>query len=162
MAWLAWVIVGILMLAGLAGTVIPVLPSVGLVWAGLLIAGFASSWTLVTLPQLIVWGIVSVAAAAGSFWGGSLAAKASGGKRWASLGALLGAMIGFFTAGPVGLFIGAGVGAFAGAWWSERKTGTALHVAGLTMLGTLLGAALQAAVTLSMLGWFVWRVLTLE
>lgn len=159
MAWWAWVIVGSLMLAGVAGIVIPVLPSVGLIWAGLLVAGLASNWTLVTIPQLLAWGVVCGVAAIGSFWGGSLAARASGGKRWAMVGALVGAVVGFFMGGPVGLFIGAGAGAFAGAWWSERKTQQAIKVAGLTMVGTLLGAALQAAVTLSALGWFVWRVL---
>lgn len=162
MTWWAWLLVGLCMAAGLVGTVIPILPGVGLVWAGLLIAGLASNWTLVTLPQLLVWGVVSALAAAGSFWGGSVAARASGGKRWAMLGALLGAVVGFFGGGPVGLFVGAGLGAFAGAWWSERAPGQALKVAGLTMIGTLLGAGLQAAVTLSALGWFVWRVFTVE
>lgn len=162
MAWFAWVIVVLLMTAGLAGTVIPLLPSVGLVWAGLLVAGLASGWTLVTLPELLVWGVVSSLAALGGLWGGSLAAKASGGKRWATLGALFGAVIGFFTSGPVGLFVGAGAGAFLGAWWGERKTSVALKVAGLTLLGTLLGAALQGAVTLAALGWFLWRVIGFE
>lgn len=160
-AW-AWLIVVILMAAGLVGTVVPVLPSVGLVWAGLLVAGLASDWTLVTMLQLLVWGLVSILAAAGSFWGGSLAARASGGKSWATLGAFAGAIVGFLMAGPIGLFLGAGAGAFAGAWWQERKAEAALKVAGLTMLGTVLGAALQAAVTLSALGWFIWRVMTVE
>lgn len=163
MVWWAWIVVVILMAAGLVGTVVPVLPGVGFVWAGLFVAGLASTWTLVTLPQLVGWGVVSILAAMGSFWGGSLAARASGGKRWATVGALAGAVVGFFTGGgPLGLFIGAGIGAFAGAWWRERKTDQALKVAGLTMVGTLLGAALQAAVTLSALGWFVWRVLAVE
>jgi uncharacterized protein YqgC (DUF456 family) len=160
MSWWAWIVVGLLMVTGLVGIVVPVLPSVGLIWAGLLVAGLFSDWTLVTLPQLAVWGVISLLAAVGSFWGGSLAARVSGGKRWAGLGALAGAIVGLFMGGPVGLFIGAGIGAFAGAWWSERKAEQALKVAGVTMLGTLLGIALQAAVALSAVGWFVWRVVT--
>jgi uncharacterized protein YqgC (DUF456 family) len=86
-----WVVVVLLVVAGLAGTVIPALPGVPLVMAGLFlgawIGGFESvSWlTLGILPMLTVFaqvvdflasafGVRYTGAGARAFWGATLGA----------------------------------------------------------------------------------------
>ena len=107
---LLWIVAILLVLVGIAGTVLPMLPGVPIVFAGLLLAawidGFAHvGWpVLVTLGGLTVLSLIVDAAAA------SLGAKRAGAGRAAAVGAAVGSLVGLFFGLPGLLF-----GAFAGA-----------------------------------------------
>lgn len=147
-----WLLTGVLVLAGLAGSVLPALPGAPLILVAAvlhrwLLPGYASLWTIAVLGVLAALSVVIDAAC------GVLGVRRFGGGRWAMLGAGLGAAIGFFF-GPIGLFAGAIGGAVLCEMAFDRK---ALHdalKAGIGAgIGMLVGTILRFGLALFMAVW---------
>jgi uncharacterized protein YqgC (DUF456 family) len=106
-----WCVTVILLLAGLIGSVVPLLPGTTLILAGVLL----QKWLL---PGTLTWTAVSWIAA---FWmlsivvdllGTILGTRLLGGSKWGMAGASGGALIGVFISLPA-LILGSILGAFA-------------------------------------------------
>jgi len=103
----------VIMLVGLAGVVVPVLPDVWLIWVGALIYGLLAGFdgwlggiVMALLTALAVLGVVV------DLGLGTAAAK-QGGASWQAIAASLAlALAGFFLLPPFGALIGALVGLF--------------------------------------------------
>jgi hypothetical protein len=147
-----------LVLIGLAGILLPLLPGLPLVFAGLLLAAWTNGfsrvgfWTLALLAGLTLLSLLL------DFWATAHGAKRAGGSGRAVLGASLGLLAGVFFGLP-GLLLGPFLGALIG----ELSLGTpwqqATGVGAATWLGLLLGMALKLTLALAMLAIFVidWR-----
>jgi uncharacterized protein YqgC (DUF456 family) len=143
----------LLVLAGIAGTVLPVLPGVPLVFAGLALAAWRDGfdhvgpWTiaLLALLTLVSFG-VDVAGAA-------LGLKRSGASGWALAGALAGLVAGLFFGIP-GLLLGPFVGAFGAEWLARRDLRRAGRAGVGAWIGLVLATALRLAVAFAMVGVF--------
>lgn len=152
-AEVGWTILAaIVMIVGLAGVVVPVLPGLMLLWGTALAYGFAVGFETI---GLVVMGILSVILAVSIIKGIVLPrreAVASGASTMAQLGGLVGAIAGFFLIPVVGVFVGGLVGILAveylnkGNWddaWRSTKglaKGLGINVLvdlvlGLTMIG---------------------------
>ena len=94
------VVVGLLMLAGLAGSVLPFLPGPPLIFAGALVYAFATSWMAIGIGRLAILGALAVLAYVLGHAASALGAKRFGGSWWAVVGALVGAVIGVFLGPP--------------------------------------------------------------
>lgn len=168
-AALWWTLTAVLVLAGLAGTVLPVLPGTLLVLAGLFVGawidGFArvGGWALgvIVVLALLAWATDYVAALLG--------AKKVGASRWALIGAAIGTVVGLVM-GLVGVLFMPFVGAVAGELYALRHqpgalqgatTGQAFKVGTATWIGMLVGTAIKIALAFVMVGVFVvayaWR-----
>jgi uncharacterized protein YqgC (DUF456 family) len=149
-----WVVAVILIAVGVIGTVLPALPGVILVFAGVALGAWIddftriSGWTLLVLGilTLLVWAIDYFAAAAG--------AKKAGASRQALIGATIGTVVGVFT-GLVGLIFMPLVGAAVGEYLAQRDLIRAGRVGFATWLGLLAGTVLKVAVVFLMVGIFV-------
>lgn len=146
-----WVIVGSLLLIGLVGTVVPGLPGVGLAFAGVLIFAAATQFTLVSVPTVIVFGLIGALAVAADYAGSLLGAKVGGGKRMALAGTIIGSLIGAVSGGPAGLFIGAFLGGLLGALMEGQTHQQAVKIALLSMVGIVGASAFQFVLTLAMI-----------
>jgi len=156
-----WAILVILiMLAGLCGTVVPLLPDTPLIVAAAVLHHFifgarGASWTTILVLTFLM--LVSLVL---DFVSGSMGAKYFGATRWGAIGGILGAVIGIFY-GPVGLF----VGPLAGVLLGELLGGQGLLPAGRstwgTFLGTVAGMAGKFAIAVLMIGWFLVATLVL-
>jgi hypothetical protein len=147
-----------LVLIGLAGILLPLLPGLPLVFAGLLLAAWTNGfsrvgfWTLALLAGLTLLSLLL------DFWATAHGAKRAGGSGRAVLGASLGLLAGVFFGLP-GLLLGPFLGALIG----ELSLGTPLQqatgIGAATWLGLLLGMALKLTLALAMLAIFVidWR-----
>jgi hypothetical protein len=142
------------MLAGLCGTIFPLLPDTPLIVAAAVLHHFVfgargAGWT--TLLVLTLLMLISLAL---EFVSGSIGAKYFGATRWGAIGGILGAIAGIFY-GPVGLL----VGPLAGVLLGELLGGQGLLPAGRstwgTFLGTVAGMAGKFAIALLMIGWFL-------
>jgi len=144
----------VLILAGLLGTVIPMLPDTILIFAGAflhrLMLGPAHSvgWT-----TIVALGCLTALAHLLDFMSGSLGAKYFGATRWGAIGGVLGAVVGLFFGLP-----GIIAGPLAGVLLGELAGGRGLAPATKSTLGTLLGTGAgmlaKGAVALLMVGWF--------
>lgn len=150
---LLYVVGALLVVVGLAGTVLPVIPGTLLVFAGLVVAAWAEGFTRVGWVGLAIIGVLAVLAFVADFVASLLGAKRVGASPLALFGAALGGLIGIF-AGIVGMIVGPFVGAFAGEWMARGR----LRQAGKVGLGTWLGllAAAVAKVVLAFAMIAVW------
>lgn len=149
----------VIMLFGLAGTIIPMLPGLPIMWAGALIYAIITGFQEIGLIYLVVFGALTVVVQVLDYVANLYGAKKMGASGWGIFGALVGMLVGLFTGGVVGLV----VGSFAGAILGEiliGKTGSQALKAGLgTFLGFLGGTLIKFAVGCTMLGIFLWQVL---
>lgn len=151
------VIVAVLMLAGLAGSVVPLIPGTPLVFAGALVYAIATDFTPVGAGRLAVLAALAVAGWALEHLAGALGARGAGGGRAAVIGAIAGAVIGLAFA-PLGLLLGPIAGAIAGELLSGRDPVGSVRTGIGTALGVLGGVVAHFAFALTMVALFVWWV----
>jgi uncharacterized protein len=142
------VLAAIVVIVGLVGTVVPVLPGVLLVFGGLFLAAWAERFTRVGAAGLTIIGLLAALAFVADLVASWLGAKRVGASPAALVGATLGALVGLFFGLP-GLVLGPFLGAAAGELFARRD----LAQAGKVGLGTWLGllAAALAKVVLAFL-----------
>ena len=148
----------VLVVVGIAGTILPALPGLPLVFAGMLLAAWAGDFQQVGVPMLVVLGLLTVFSLAVDFWATALGAKRVGASRLAIIGAMVGTLAGLFF-GPVGLLLGPFAGAIAGELIHRRSLqkhdlGQAAKIGVGTWFGILFGTVLKLALAFTMLGLF--------
>ena len=148
----------VLVVVGIAGTILPALPGLPLVFAGMLLAAWAGDFQQVGVPMLVVLGLLTVFSLAVDFWATALGAKRVGASRLAIIGAMVGTLAGLFF-GPVGLLLGPFAGAIAGELVHRRSLqkhdlGQAAKIGVGTWFGILFGTVLKLALAFTMLGLF--------
>ena len=155
MTALWWTLTLILMLVGLAGAVIPLLPGTTIILAAAilhrLMLGEDHSIGLWTIGGLTFLTAVSYVV---EFFSGSVGAKKFGATRWGGIGGMIGTIVGLFFGIP-GVFVGPIVGVLLG----ELLGGQGLLPAGKSTWGTFLGTAagivLKLIIAGLMIGWFL-------
>lgn len=148
-----WMVAAFLVLAGMLGSVLPALPGVPLVFAGLLIAAWAENFQRVGWIALTLLGLMTAASFAIDFVATSLGAKRVGATRLAIVGALAGTLVGVFLGLP-GLILGPFAGAVAGELISHGQLERAGRVGLATWVGLLFGTLAKLALVFTMLGVF--------
>lgn len=152
---LLWWLLGLaLVIGGLAGAVLPVLPGLPMVFAGLLIFAWTDDFqrvgsvTMTVLVALLLLGIAM------DFVASALGSKRVGASPRAITGAMLGSIVGIFF-GPLGLVLGPFIGAVLGELGARGsiKQATASGVGAL--IGLLLGTIAKLALGLAMIGLFL-------
>jgi uncharacterized protein len=149
-----WIAAIALVIIGVAGTVLPALPGIPLVFGGLLLAAYADGFSHVGAIPLVILGILAALAMAVDFFAAMLGAKRVGASRYALVGAAIGTLAGI-AFGLFGLLLGPFVGAAAGEFIAHKNINQATKVGFGTWLGLVLGAALKIAIVFTMLGVFV-------
>ncbi|MEA2601046.1 MAG: uncharacterized protein QOF89_2038 [Acidobacteriota bacterium] len=149
-----WLLAILLVLAGIAGTVLPALPGAPLVFLGLLCAAWADHFQKVGWFTLTILAILTVLAVAVDFLAKTYGAKRVGASWLALSGAIVGTIVGLFFSIP-GLIFGPFLGAVAGEWLSVRNLRQAGKVGLGTWLGMILGIAGNLALIFAMVGIFV-------
>ncbi|MDO4709599.1 MAG: DUF456 domain-containing protein [Pseudomonadota bacterium] len=149
----------LLVIIGILGTFLPVLPGLPLVFAGLLLAAWADGFQHVHWGWMVFFGLVTALSLLLDFWASAAGAQKLGASRLATWGALLGTVIGLFFGLP-GVVAGPFVGAAIGELISRRSVkkhdlGVATKVGIGTWLGMVAGTAMKLALALAMLGMFV-------
>lgn len=151
---LLWVLAASLILTGLAGIVLPLLPGAPLLFLGLLTAAWAEDFVYVGYGTLGVLALLAILIYLVDFLAGILGAKHFGASPRAMIGAGIGALLGL-TLGFAGIVIGPFIGAVVGELSARRELASA-GMAGLgTTIGLLLGVAAKIALGLTMIGIFV-------
>jgi uncharacterized protein YqgC (DUF456 family) len=148
---LLWILVVVLIVAGVAGTILPVLPGAALVFAGILLGAWIDGFQRVTMPTVIVCGLLTLVAWGADFVSAMLGAKKAGASRLAVIGAAVGTVLGLVT-GLVGLPL---VGAAIGEYIADRNAVRAAHVGAATWIGLLVGTIAKVVITFMMAGLFV-------
>src|SRR6478672_443879 len=129
----------VLVIVGLAGTVLPVIPGALLVFAGLFLAAWADGFARVGLVALVIIGVLGALSFVADFVATLLGAKRVGASPQALVGATVGGIVGIFLGLP-GMILGPFVGAVLGELLARRRVGQAAKVGLGTWLGLLAAA----------------------
>jgi uncharacterized protein YqgC (DUF456 family) len=153
-----YLLAAVLIVAGLVGTVLPALPGLPLMFAGMLLAAWANGFQRVgawTIALLAVLTVISIGVDIGAT---ALGAKRVGAGKGAMLGAAIGTLVGAFFAVP-GLILGPFLGAMAAELLRGRELAHASKIGFGTWIGLAVGTALKLALAFAMLGVFVLKLL---
>lgn len=134
----------ILMVGGIAGCALPVLPGAPLAYAGLLLLHFTGLAHFST-AQLIVWLIVVVVLQVVDYITPLLGSKYSGGTSFGNRGCVAGTLLGLFFM-PWGIILGPFLGAVAGEMMGGSDFPHAVRAGIGTLIGFLLGTLLKVIV----------------
>ena len=151
------VIVGVLMVAGVIGSVVPMLPGTPLIMVGAVLYAVATEFTPVGAGRLAILAVLGLAGWAIEHLAGILGARRTGGGRAAVVGALVGAVIGLAFA-PLGLLLGPIGGAIAGELLSGRDPAGSVRTGIGTAIGVVVGIVAHVAFAVTMVALFVWWV----
>ncbi len=148
----------LLILIGIVGSFIPVLPGPPTGWAGLLLLYLTSVipmnwWVLgITLGVAIIITILDYIIPA-------IGTKKSGGTRYGIWGTTIGLIIGLLSPIPLGFLIGAFLGAFIGEMiYDSKDPSRATKAAFGSFLGFLTSTFIKLTVSLIFLGLFISKV----
>lgn len=150
---LYYVLAGVLILVGIAGTVLPALPGLPLVFIGMVLAAWAGDFQQVGWVPLVFLGLLTVLSLGVDLLATALGAKRVGASKLALAGAMVGTLAGLFF-GPIGVFAGPFVGALGGELIHGRELRKATHVGFGTWLGIVFGIVLKLGLAFAMLGLF--------
>jgi hypothetical protein len=151
---LLWILSVALILVGLAGIVLPALPGVILIFAGIALGAWiddfqrVGGWAVGAVAVLAVLGLLV------DFVSAMLGARRVGASKEAVIGAALGTVAGIFM-GFVGILFMPLVGAAAGEFLARRHHGQALRVGLATWMGMLAGMLAKTVLAFMMIGIFI-------
>lgn len=153
-----YILGGLLMLVGIIGIVLPALPGVPLMFAGMLMVAWAGDFSLLGPGMLVVLGVLTLLSVVLDVLAGLIGAQRVGASRLALAGAAIGTVVGLFF-GLIGVVFGPFIGAFLGELAYSRKSTLATRVGVGTWIGLLLGTIAKIGIAFLMLGVFVLALL---
>ena len=148
-----WILAIALMAVGLLGTVLPALPGVILVLAGVIVGAWIDDFTRVPVWVVALLVLIAVIAWVTDYVATVLGAKKAGASKLALVGAAVGTILGLLM-GLIGVLFMPLVGAAVGQYLSEKNSKNAAKVGIATWIGLLVGTVVKLALVFAMLGIF--------
>ncbi len=145
----------VLVLLGLLGIFLPILPSVTIAWLGFLLFAYATAFTSITLKLVLIFLGLTVLVMILDVIAPMIGAKKYRASKYGIAGSFLGLLLGIMFLGPVGILLGPFAGAFFGEYLSGRKSEEAIQSAKGTLIGFLAGSLVKLALILVMLGFLI-------
>jgi uncharacterized protein YqgC (DUF456 family) len=153
------VMVGLMMLAGVAGAIIPFLPDVVLIWVGALIYGMVvgwgqnGAWLFGIISVLGLLGLISDALVSGA------GARQGGASLFSTLGGLVMGLVGLIVAGPLGFLGGILLGTFVLEYLRQHDPEQALRATFGMGVGYGASFIVKILLGLGMIGaWVAWLI----
>jgi len=151
---LLWIIAGLLVIVGIAGTVLPALPGTILVFGGLLMGAWLDDFNKVGGWPLTAMGVLTLLSFLVDVFSAAFGAKSVEASKEAFIGATIGTFIGIFFGLP-GVILGPLVGAAAGEYKARKDVIQAGRAGIATWLGIVVGTGLKLGFAFLMVGLFV-------
>lgn len=148
-----WILAILLILVGLAGTVLPALPGVPILLGGLLLIAWMDGFTNVSGLTLSLMALLAILSVVIDFLATAEGARRFGAGRHAILGATLGLLVGLFFGLP-GLILGPFLGAVAGHLLSKAQLDASMRAGVGATLGVVVGTLSKVVIAAIMLLWF--------
>lgn len=151
----------VLIVIGLAGSVIPVLPGPMLIWLGAFVWAWADGFTRIGWGTLIVLGLLALIAWGSDIFLTTVMSRRAGASWKAIFGAIVGGLLGatVLSALPLlGTVLGAILGAIAGMWlveyWAKGNSRAATVAVQAYIVSMIFAAILELVLALIMVGIF--------
>lgn len=160
MIWdiLLGVAIGVLIVFGGLGSILPILPGTPLSFGALWLWAWYTDYEKITPTLLMVFGILTVLTMVVDFLAPALGAKGYKASRSGIIGSMVGAFAGIFILGPLGIVVGPFVGGFVGELINARNYEHAARVAWGSFVGFVIGSMFKLAVVVGMLVYFIYSL----
>jgi uncharacterized protein len=146
----------LLILAGLAGLILPFIPGgVPLAWLGLFIFAIGTGFERISIAAAVIFFVVMLLTIAFDFFAPMLGGRKYRAGKWGVLGAAFGSLSGIFIFGMWGIIIGPFLGTVLGELSGGKKPGQALKIGIGTIIVLIVSMLIKIAVVLAMLGFLI-------
>ncbi len=149
-----WALAILLIIVGLLGTVVPAIPGVPIVFAGLVLIAWLDGFMRVGWGTLVALGVLAVLSVIIDFLATAEGARRFGAGRHAILGATVGLLVGLFFGLP-GLLLGPFIGAVLGHLASQANIDSSMRAGVGATLGVVVGTFAKVVIASVMLVWFL-------
>lgn len=146
-----WVIAAALMVIGFAGTIVPMIPGLPLIFAGAWLAAFIDHYDEISVMTLVILAVLTVIGLIVDWVAQTLGAQKAGATKLGILGSFIGTLIGIFT-GLWGLFFMPLLGAAIGEFIDHRDLLKSGKVGFATWLGMMIGIVIKLGLAFTMIG----------
>jgi len=157
-----YVLIGLgilLLVSGILGCVLPVIPGPPLNYAALLLLHFTGRYQF-SPHFLLVWAVISVVVYALDYVIPAWGTRKFGGSRRGVWGSVIGLVVGLFFFPPFGIIVGSFAGAVIGELTAGKDSVTALKAGFGSFIGILLGTLLKLIAS-GMMTWYFFRELVI-
>lgn len=152
------IIIGaILLIIGLIGSVVPILPGPPISYIALLLLQFTEKQPY-SVFFLVVIGVMVAIVTVLDYIIPSIGTKKFGGSKFGTWGCMIGTIAGIFIFPPLGIIIMPFIGAFIGEILYNKNFETALKAAFGSFLGFLSGTFLKLVLSMLIIGVFIWGI----
>ncbi len=150
-----WISIGMLLLiVGIIGCILPVLPGQILAWGSLLILQLTSPPPF-TAKFIVIWALITAGVTLMDYYVPIWGTKKLGGSKKGMWGATIGLVIGIFFFPPFGLIVGPFVGAFVGELIAGKNSNIAFKSALGSFLGFVAGTMMKLVISFIMGYYFI-------
>jgi len=150
-----WISIGMLLLIiGIIGCILPVLPGQILAWGSLLILQLTSPPPF-EADFIVMWAFITVGVTLMDYYVPIWGTKKLGGSKKGMWGATIGLVIGIFFFPPFGLIVGPFVGAFVGELIAGKNSNIAFKSALGSFLGFVAGTMMKLVISFIMGYYFI-------
>lgn len=151
------VISGVLMIIGLAGCFLPILPGSPIAYLGLLAMQLRKDPPF-TWDFMVLWACITGVVALLDYWIPAAGTKKFGGTKYGIYGTMIGLVVGLLFFPPFGIIFGPLVGALIGELIAGSGHKKAIKAAMGSFLGFLLGTLVKVAATCVMIYYYLTAV----
>ncbi len=145
------IIIGaILLLVGLVGCILPIIPGPPIAYLSIVALHFTDKVSF-SAKQLLIWLMLVIIIQVADYFIPMLGVKKLGGTKWGNWGCLIGTLIGVIIFPPWGIV----VGPFAGAFIGELLSGKKVDLAFKAGFGAFIGFLFSTILKIALCGWFV-------
>lgn len=150
----ALIIAIIFFIAGLLGTILPILPGPALIYCGMILYGLLNNFQSLNLYFFIIQAIALIVIFAADYVASAVGTILAGGSNQAAVGAILGTVIAMLILGPMGIIIGPFLGAVIVELFRGLGLKRAINVGLFTLVGTLGGTLFKLSAEFIMIVYF--------
>jgi len=147
---------GILVIVGIAGCVLPVLPGPPISYVSLILLSLAYKWKAYSTNFLLVIGIITVVVTVLDFILPVYLPKRYGASKFGIWGSIIGMIAGMIFFPPFGLIIGTFLGAVLGELAFNKDKRASLKAALGVLIGTIAAILLKVSVS-GIIGFYFFR-----
>ena len=151
------IVSGLLLLIGILGSLVPILPGPPIAFCGLILVQFSSKHPF-SVEFLIIFGLLAIISAVIDNILPVYATKKFNGSKKGIWGSAIGLIIGLFFFPPFGIIIGPMVGAFIGEILDGKSPNNSVKPAFGSFIGFLSSIFLRFALSVVMTYYFVVKV----
>lgn len=148
----------VLIILGILGIFMPVLPGPILILIGIVLYGFTTDFTVITFNWIVIFAILTFITILVDYLASFFTAKKFNVSTWGMIGMALGGFGGLIVLNVIGLLIGQVIGLIIGEVLSGKELIQAIKAGSAGVVGYIISLAVKILITGIMVGSFIYLI----